>query len=471
MDETIYDELLAFLNLEEDLKEDLRAKLFVSIATKLGKKKSRSSDEIILLSEILIAACRYDDAFRLYYHGAIKAMKKHDYFIKRFVLFLHDQKQYDVAYGLLLQALQYHPRSFRLINMLGVNFLLQKSPYDAEKCFVHYRRIYPYNFEVYCNMSIALELQGKYHEAKKNMQAALNIENMDANLHFGLGLMECRLGSFKKGSKMMLWRFINNPHIISLYHPITLWRGEDIQKKSLLVTTEQGFGDFIMYARFLKVLIEKYPDVTLTIAIREPLMQLFQSFTKYYNISITHKGDNQAGYDYFIPVMHLPVILDIEYEDIDRKPYIFIEETKVTHAKIGLCFKGKTRTIKESYIMELIDRLGQPIQLLQFETIEHPLIQKLPEDIDSFYQTATIINGLDYIITVDSSVAHLAGAMGKKVLLLNDYHCCWRWYKKDPTRENYSLWYEHMQVFQSPNVENDFRPLWDDIAIEVRRIA
>lgn len=250
-------------------------------------------------------------------------------------------------------------------------------------------------------------------------------------------------------------RFENLKLIKKEFSDMVFWNGEDLKNKSILLFNEQGTGDLFQFIRFAKNLKDMGAKKIILLA-NQSIKSLFNNSNLVDEIIIDKKTylEKKEKIDFVCSVCSLPLILKIfnslyfwqgEYFKNNQK--LELEKDKLN---VGLVYCGShlhpydwKRSIKLSEFLSLQDLNKTNFYILQKFTqrnriwenkVVDPLDVNIPsnwKDLDDFVKdysdTATVINSLDLIISVDTSVAHLAGAMGKKVLLLLDYNNDWRW--------------------------------------------
>ena len=228
----------------------------------------------------------------------------------------------------------------------------------------------------------------------------------------------------------------------------------------LLVSQEMGFGDVFMFTRFLPIIKERY-NLELQFECMSPVYEIMQ--TSFPEVKCVLYGQaDELTFDYQLPMMSLPFVLDLRNDNVPWDgPYLKVEQSKIDRWKeklnlptdklnIGVCWAGGSRNHNASNFD--IDRKRS----LSFEQIK-PLLEcdanfvSLQVDSDSmpklgikdFADTAAVIELLDGVVTVDTSVANLAGALGKKVYLMNRYDACWRW-----ARELKTPWFPTVEEYR-----------------------
>lgn len=247
--------------------------------------------------------------------------------------------------------------------------------------------------------------------------------------------------------------FGNRPH----YSPH--WDGQPTDKR-LLIWCEQGFGDSIMYARFMTDVLKIAPNAFLEI---QP--QLFELFEQS-NISpmgLYRKGRTLPEYDLHCSLPSLPATLRLGGDLRRPVPYLFPEKRmqqswheRTAFPKIGLCYKGNMRS-ERCY--------SRDIEYKMFDAIirKYPVLSLLDQgQWESYADTAAAISELELVITVDTSIAHLAGAMGKRTWLLLSFDPDFRW----GLDSEECVWYPTMKIFRQPNLF-DWQSVIDRICTEV----
>jgi len=213
------------------------------------------------------------------------------------------------------------------------------------------------------------------------------------------------------------------------------WRGEPIADRSILLWMEQGFGDQIMFARFALVLTAMGAKVS--ILTPPPLTRLFRSLPA--RIIEASGQVTIPRHDYWIVQGSVPGRLGVTEQTLPRLPYL---PGAPGGAGLGVAWRGDPRHANDAH-RSLPPKLGQALLGLP------GAVSLLPEDTGAtdFAETAALIRGLARVITVDTSIAHLAGAMGKPTwVLLPALNCDWRW----QAERTDSPWYPAMRLFRQP---------------------
>lgn len=228
------------------------------------------------------------------------------------------------------------------------------------------------------------------------------------------------------------------------------WMGEPIAGKRLLIVGEQGMGDQIMYARYAPIL--KSQGVEVSLLCLPPLARLFA-------LSLGVSVHPMAGRvempdpDCWVMAASLPARFGTTPETIPKPPYLFAPP-RPTGARIGVMTRGNPRHAHDAW-RSLPEEIARRL-------VSRPGVTSLaPEATGAtdFFDTAQIVAGLDLVISVDTSVAHLAGALGKPVwILLPARGVDWRWMER---RED-SPWYPSARLFRQAQV-GGWAPVMDDV--------
>jgi hypothetical protein len=279
----------------------------------------------------------------------------------------------------------------------------------------------------------------------------------------GLPLYENRWYS-DKASEFSGKRFFDRP----------IWLGsESIQGKTILLYGEQGLGDFIQFCRYVKLVVDLGAKVILETP--HSLAGLMKGLDGISQLVIT--GEELPIFDYQCPLLSLPLALKTNLQNIpNRIRYININNhlNKSIEWKARLGLKSKPRAglvwsgnphHKNDHNRSLLLRDILPFLPNQFEYISlqnevrevdkltldaNPHILSYASHLNDFLDTATLIDNLDLVISVDTSVAHLSGALGRKTLVLLPYVPDWRWLLD---RDD-SPWYPSMKLYRQTSIGN-----------------
>lgn len=344
---------------------------------------------------------------------------------------------------------------------------------------------YPYLDVVYFNLGVYYKDKGEFEKALEYYEKAIKLNSEFYDAIWNRGLILLLFGNLEKGFKDYEYRFKKKSPTDKRVFSKPAWNGENLNGKRILVLSEQGFGDSIQFIRYLKFLKQKGAYVILEC--KKELKRLFENSP--YVDKIIEKPVNsfRFNFDYYVYLMSLPRILNTDINNVPNsesylKPIKEISENfknKLGNKKfkIGICWSGNPKqendkkrslvfndfksifSIKNANFISL--QLGEGLKQLK----NHNIID-LSGEINDFADTAGIISNLDLVISSDTSVAHLAGALGKPVWLIVNKFPDWRWllYRND------SPWYSSMRIFRQRYL-NDWKGVFKDIKKELKKFV
>ncbi|HKF98699.1 MAG TPA: tetratricopeptide repeat-containing glycosyltransferase family protein, partial [Steroidobacteraceae bacterium] len=318
------------------------------------------------------------------------------------------------------------------------------------------------------NRSGALRDLNRFEEALASIERAITLDPEAAPARFNAGVMQLQLGRFDPG-----WSLYEN-RLSALAtsawsHPF--WRGrESIRDKSLFVHCEQGFGDTIQFCRYLTMAEAHGARVVLSVDDR--LRRLLRSLSP--TIRFLGPGERPERFDFHCPLLSLPRAFGTTIDTIPvMMRYLAVEADRVTHwrqrlgdegFKIGICWQGNPRNpqdVGRSPPLEMFAPLATlpNVRLISLQR-EHGLeqlaakpagmtVEELggefePGRPDSFLDAAAVMEGLDLVISGDTAIAHLAGALGRPTWVALRHVPEWRWLLD---RED-SPWYPTLRLFR-----------------------
>lgn len=292
------------------------------------------------------------------------------------------------------------------------------------------------------HLGLILRGSGRSAEAIKVLTAALVIDpDLSASRH-ALGTTLLNIGDYRAGWPLFETRLTNNPQVPKLDKPV--WMGGPLAKRRLAIFAEQGMGDMIQFARFAPRLAERGAEIVLLC--QPSLVSLFaHSFPSVEVLPAVGTVD-LGELDYWIMAMSIPDRMCLTTDSVPRAPYLKArnpQPTSLGRLRVGLAAQGNPK--QENDARRSLNA-EQTARLRAMSGVE--IVSLHPEDSGArdFLETADIVAGLDLVVSVDSSVGHLAGAMGKRTLLLiPGFAGDWRWIRG----RNDSPWYPHHRLFRS----------------------
>ena len=283
------------------------------------------------------------------------------------------------------------------------------------------------------------------------------------------------MGRFEEGWRLHEWRK-TLPQPVghrSLAQPLWLGR-EDLTDKTLFVHWEQGFGDTIQFCRYGKLLDAMGARVVMTV--QDPLYRLLSQLQP--QLEILRQAQVPRYFDYHCPMISLPLALRTTLQTIPAAPrYLACDpglrqgfESRLparTKPRVGIAWGGsaahkndRNRSIDPAVLAPLFSIDAQWISL-QYDAGPslHPKLQSVGGPWQDFADTAALLDCMDLVVTVDTSVAHLAGALGKPALVLLPFNSDWRWL----LQRDDSPWYPSLRLFRQNQAES-----WEGLILRVR---
>ncbi|MCI0356178.1 MAG: TIGR03032 family protein, partial [Acidobacteria bacterium] len=344
---------------------------------------------------------------------------------------------------------------------------------EAVACLRAVAEAEPERAEAWNSLGYLACRQRRAGEAVTFYQRAIELQPDYAQAHFNLGLTLLQLGDYRRGLAEHEWRW-KTGQFTPFVCPHPRWDGTPIPGKTLLIHTEQGAGDAIQFARYLPLAAERAGKLMLVC--RAELMPLFATLPGIGEIR--EPGTFQvAEFDTYAPLLSLPHLFGTTLDTIPaRTPYLdaallrrrktvaLLPPSIPARLKVGLAWAGspahnndRNRSCSLAEFLPILLRArGTAFYSLQKGQRSQEL-RELPSDrtvhdldglIHDYGDTALLIDQLDLIITVDTAVAHLAGALGKPVWILLPEVPDWRWGLEGET----TPWYPRMRLFrQTPH--------------------
>lgn len=377
-------------------------------------------------------------------------------------------KQTDQAESAYRQALALCPADAPTLYNLG-NLKFQQYCFDeAEYLFRQAAGTNPSWSDPWVNLGMTLSRTGRFDDADRCFGNALKLDPQNAEAHWNRAITLLLNGNYQEGWKEYEWRFRRGKSKSIYPHRLKgrRWDGSGFCGKRLFIHSEQGFGDTIQFIRYLPQAKALGGDIIFEV--REELYELLLEFPGVDKLTVMSADHPlEEAYDCYIPLMSLPGLFKTTLETIpDAVPYIFTSPEKQAcwqkrlnsgKPKIGLVWAAKpTDENQKSCPLEIFQPMFD-LRRIAFYSLQKgnaaaqlkitaPGVTNLGEDFETFADTAGAINCLDLVISVDTAVAHIAGAMGKPVWLLLPWAADWRWL----TDRTDSPWYPTMRIFRQP---------------------
>jgi len=394
---------------------------------------------------------------------------------------LTDLRRYDQAIAAFDRAVALAPALAEIHNNRGNALKAQNRFAEALSDYDRAIALKPAYAGAHGNRGACLDELSRPDEALTSFRAALAVQGDHADTHWNLAVNRLRAGDFTTGWREAEWRWkVPGLGLKRRAFDRPPWLGgEPIEGKVLLLTNDQGFGDAIQFCRYIPRLAARGARVVLEIA--APLQELLGGM-----IGLAHcvvKGDALPAFDFHCPLTSLPLAFDTTLDTIpsdvpylsvpararDWKPWLGAHRA----LRIGLVWSGNpdhfndhNRSIALRALAPLFDIGAQFVSLQknarqadQAALRDCPDVLDAASLLDTFADTAALVAQLDLVVSVDTSVAHLAGALGKPVFILLPHVADWRWL----AGRDDSPWYPTARLFRQGATRQ-----WAPVVMELR---
>jgi tetratricopeptide (TPR) repeat protein len=433
-------------------------------------------------------------------------------------LVFQNEHEVDRAIAYFRKAIQYDSHSVKAYNNLGNAFKGKGLIDDALFCYQKALELSSDCSDAYFNIANILDEKEEIDSAILYYEKALGFQNNDPDIHNNLGFayfkkgdffnamnfykealrLDCNFaeahwnhalfllltGNFIEGWEEYEWRSRTKNAISDLREfQQPRWNGSHSPNSTMFLHAEQGFGDTIQFIRYISLVAPRCKEVI--VECQKDLIPLIRAVKGVHKV-IAH-GDQMPDFDIHCPLLTLPFIFQTTLDSIPGDVPYLIADPSLTQKwkeelgkakgrlRIGIAWAGnpshlndRNRSCRIEDLIPLLQTGGVTYFSLQKNmTIEQDKhlqketnIIELTENIKDFSDTAAIIENLDLVISVDTSVAHLAGALGKPVWTLLPFVPDWRWMLN---RED-SPWYPTMRLFRQTS-----RGDWISVVERVRK--
>ncbi len=327
--------------------------------------------------------------------------------------------------------------------------------------------------EAYNNLGAVLRDQGKISEAIEACNKAIILKPDYAEAYYSLSFSYNLRGDLENGFKLYEWRLREKRFIARTPRKNLIWNGKkSVLGKNIFVYEEQGLGDIIQFARYLLLLKKRGAEVTFRV--KKKMHALLKTLDE--EIILVESDPDYNNIDFETPLMSLPYLFKTDLNTIpSMTSYLYADQEKIKFwserltkdiFKIGICWQGSKKKIDfgRSFALKLLKDISKlpNIELIslhkgegenQIKDISFDLTT-LGDDFDAaenaFEDTAAIMMNCDLIITSDTVIAHLAGALGCPTWVALKKIPDWRWMLE----KNDSPWYPNMKLYRQRETEN-----------------
>ena len=420
------------------------------------------------LGKLLGKLNRYNEAIQAYRRAISLAPDCIEALLNLAVL-LQESKQFEEAIPLLETVVECHPNECDGWLRLGAALRGAGRHVKSLAAFRRALAINPGSAPGYCNISLALVELGRIEEAIETCKKAIFIEPGSPIANFNMGTMLLTLGNFRDGWQAYNYRYaMHGEKWLRDEAHAAPWTGEGIAGKSILILGEQGNGDQIQFARYLPALSQLGACVSYLCPNR--LHQLFGTLGN--SISLLSEIPQNSRYDFQCPLLSLPGLFETLGLPIPSNvPYLAAEPERVADWKsrigddgfrVGIVWQGNKYDSNDlrSYPLAALRPLGAfpGVRLIslqinggteQLENLPPGMaIERLDPEFDTsehgFLDSAAVVEVVDLVVTCDTSLAHLAGSLGRPIWIALREAPEWRWQQ----HRTDSVWYPTARLFR-----------------------
>ncbi|MGC2124123.1 MAG: tetratricopeptide repeat-containing glycosyltransferase family protein [Xanthobacteraceae bacterium] len=387
-------------------------------------------------------------------------------------------KRYEEAWAGYGEVLALRPDDAEALAQRGVILTELGRPDEALAQYEQALRVDPDSIIAHLNRGNALGALNRLDEARQSYDEVLarNPDHADAN--FNAALVRLCLGDFRRGWPQYEYRWKRERYAAARpVYPRPIWSGkQDIRGKTVLLCAEQGFGDAIQFSRYATVMAKLGAKVM--IGAHRPLAPVLATVPGV--AQVIPDGDELPHFDFYCSLLSLPLAFSTEPATIPAHiPYVTAQDERVAkwrhrlpangRVRVGICWAGtgehsnnRNRSMTLERFATMFSIPGVDFVSLQKEVgddqaaiLQHFNVIQLGQEFTDFVDTAAVVAMLDIVVSVDTSVAHLAGAMGKATAVLIPFAPDWRWmlHRTD------SPWYPTMRLYRQSTIHDWSEPI------------
>lgn len=393
-------------------------------------------------------------------------------------------KRHDEAITSYRSAIAANPNHFQAYYNLGNTYKELKRYAEAQESYKSSMQLRPDIPEAHNNMGITFQDMNRCQEAIACYDRAIALRPDYIDAHWNKALMKLMLGEFTEGWPLYEWGWRGDAPFRGTPRRYIqpLWLGDQpLAGKTLLLHAEQGLGDTIQFCRY--ALLAKAQGAQIIIQAPAPLVPLLNTLDN--DITVITNGQALPPFDLHCPLMSLPLAFKTEVTNI-HAPTSYLAALpeyqkkwqarlgQATKPRIGLVWSGSNKDQNDhnrSLLLNMLEpllNLPAEFHCLQKEIREidrialsaWPQVQVHAHEISNFADTAALVSAMDMVISVDTSVAHLAGALGKPVWILLPYAPDFRWM----LQRSDSPWYPTAKLFRQPGLDD-----WESLLQQLQR--
>jgi tetratricopeptide (TPR) repeat protein len=462
------DDAIACLNLGLSLRALQRDEEALSWLRKASDLRPGDAESARELADVLTALKRNEEAIRAY-EQAVALQPDSIPVLFSFGERLQEERRFEQAAAAFRNVVDLDPNHCNGWLSLGAALLGLNEYADSLAAFRRALALEPGSAVAYCNMSIALMGLDRTQEAIEASRKALFIEAGSPVASFNLGCALLALGNFREGWEGYDYRFVMGGN--KWLRPearATPWTGEPLAGKSILILGEQGNGDQIQFSRYLPALSDLGASVYYLAPDR--LHRLFRTLGD--SITLLSEIPPEARFDFQCPLMSVPGRFNGLDLPIPTRPYLKAEPERVAQwnerigeqgFRVGVAWRGNRYPNGDGFRSFRLDALrplaGLPsVRLISLQLTDgKEELDKLPTEMrvelpssdfdvgaDGFLDSAAVLALMDLVISCDTSIAHLAGALGRPLWIALNHSPEWRWQRQGTE----TIWYPTARLFR-----------------------
>ena len=393
------------------------------------------------------------------------------------------KEDFDQSIKICNQIVNDNDSKYSTQDLLASNFKNKGNFLEAFKIYKNKLLEYKNDYKIYYNIGCLLFELGKVHQANYYFEKSKNLNPNFADITWRQSLCYLTLKDFKNGFLLYedRWKRENHPNIKfnNIKTPNNI---SEIKDKKILIWDEQGLGDTINFSRFVIDILKFTKDVTFVVdkKLKDILSKLHTEI-----FVVDYQNLKEINYDFQIPTGSLPKLLNILTTDDIKFYKLSLPETKIKKKyidndkfNIGIAWCGNPNYPMDKYRSISFEKFNKLLQLKKFNFYKLSKTSKNSSPINeenssnifdfgdkSLFEISEIIRDLDLVISVDTSINHLAGILGTNSILLLNYNNDWRWF--DDKSKNH--WYPSVKIIKQTSF-NSWDEVFENLIVEVEKI-
>lgn len=446
-------------------KDYEQALIYIEKALRLRPKTPEYHNNLGL---VLSGLGRHEEAV-VAYLGALELAPTYADTFYNLGILENNRSNYQAAVEHFNACLNYAPKHRNVRNGMAIALMRLDRLDEAIEQIEKQLDLYPRDVDALNNLSVVKIRCGDNDCARTAVETALEIDSNHIYSRINRAQLMLLEGNLRDGFTQHEWR-LKRPDYQQNFQ-VPKWQGEVRCDSTIILWAEQGLGDALQFIRYVPMVKERVGKII--VKCRPPLHRLFATIP---NVDAVFSTTEPIAADTHLPLMSLPYVFQTTTDTIPAQvPYIPVPEPMAlpgdaTALKVGIVWAGNPDHVRDSRRSRSLDEFAPlrsapnvnffSLQMGDAKKQQPPeglALVDLTPHIDDFYDTARALAALDLLITVDTSIAHLGGALNKPVWLIVDEISDWRWQLKRTD----SPWYPTFRLFRS---KGDYSMLFEELA-------